>query len=395
MTRWQDSTRLPVVLDALERSEDDPAVRRLAAAFGGEPVAVAERLIGEPAVRSQWRRFAAGGEIVLHDGAVAGVLLEVVPTSTAPQGLSLSDWIDGVDNDATLDDLVNAIGAPRRFAGMREPYLDLDGGYARLDFAGEGGWNSPGNLRRIVITRAKPGLACRPDDDDCPTCGELLVRGDGRDGGVDVERTVRALAEGLDAGLLAEDSHRVRLADLRALHASGLMERVETQLTCTTCRRIICCTLIRGSAPTFGYFVLNDAMRHPLEPLPPVELWGDPERIAQERDAMHYLAHAPGAWFLVEQRGVLYLQTRYTYGAMVDDSVLIRLDDAEVDAYLVGGSEYLSDLAAQVQDSAPYSDASPYRPRDLYRGPDGASYRAAVSAAIVNHTWIAGQRRTT
>ena len=110
---------------------------------------------------------------------------------------------------------------------------------------------------------------------------------------------------------------------------------------------------------------------------------------------MHYIAHAPGAWFLVEQREVLYLQARYTYSAMVDDSVLIRLDDAEVDAYLAGGSDYLSELARRIQDSAPYSDSSPYRLRDLYRGPDAASYRAAVSAAIVNHTWIAGQRRGT
>lgn len=395
MTRWQDSTRLSVLVDALERSEGDPAVRRLVGAFGGEPIVVEERLIGEPAVRSQWLRFATGGEIILHDGAVAGVLLEVAPAPTAPQGLSLSDWIDGVGNEATLDDLVNATGAPRHFAGMREPYLSLDGGYARLDFAPEGGWNAPGNLRRIVVTQAMPGLACRPDDDDCPTCSGLLVRRDAPGGGVDVDRTVEALAGALGSGLLTEDAHWVRLADLRALHASGLMERVETQLTCRTCRRIICLTLIRGSAPTFGYFVLNDATRHPLEPLPPVKLWGDPERIAQERDAMHYVAHAPGAWFLVEQRGVLYLQARYTYSAVVDDSVLIRLDDAEVDAYLAGGFDYLSELARWIQDSAPYSDSSPYRPRDLYRGPDAASYRAGVSAAVVNHTWIAGQRRTT
>ncbi|WP_223626122.1 hypothetical protein [Microbacterium sp. EST19A] len=393
MARWHETTRFPLLLDALGKPEGDPAVRALAAELGGEPVAVTDRLIGEPALRSRRLLFSSGGAIILRDGEVAAVLLEIGPAS--PPGLTLSDWIVGADNDAMLDDLLNATGAPRHFAGMREPYLILDDGYARLDFEGEGGWNAPGNLRRIVVTHAKPGLACRPDDDGCPTCSELLVRGDGRDRGVDVDGTVEALSEALAAGLLTEDAHWVRLRDLQSLHASGLLDRVETQLTCRTCRRIICFTLIRGSAATFGYFVMNDAMRHRLEPIPPVEQWGDPARIAEDRDAMQYVDHAAGAWFLVEQRGVLYLQARYTYSAMVDDSVLVRLDDAEVDAYLVGGSEYLSELATRIQDSAPYSDRSPYRPRDLYRGPEAESYRAAVSAAVVNHTWIAGQRRTT
>lgn len=393
MARWRETTRFPLLLDALGKSESDPAVRALAAELRGEPVAVTDRLIGEPAVRSRRLRFSSGGEIILHDGEVAAVVLEIRPTSL--RGLTLSGWIDGVDDDATLVDLVDATGAPRHFAGMREPYLSLDDGYARLDFAGEGGWNAPGNLRRIVVTREKPGLACRPDDDDCPTCSGLLVRGDDHDAGVDVAGTVESLSAAVAAGSLAEDAHWVRLRDLQPLHASGLLDRVETQLTCRTCRRIICFTLIRGSAAAFGYFVMNDAMRHRLEPIPPVEQWGDPARIAEERDAMHYVEHAAGAWFLVEQRGVLYLQARYTYSAMIDDSALIRLDEAEVDAYLVSGSDYLSELAARVQDSAPYSDRSPYHPRDLYRGPEAESYRAAVSAAVVNHTWIAAQRRTT
>ena len=393
MARWRETTRFPLLLDALGKPESDPAVRALPAELGGEPVAVTERHIGEPVLRSRRLRYSSGGEIILHDSEVAGVLLETTPTT--PRGLSLSDWIDGLDNDATLDDLVNATGAPRHFAGIREPYLTLDDGYARLDFEGEGGWNAPGNLRRIVVTRAKPGLACRPDDDDCPTCSELLIRGNGPDGAVDVDGTVDSLSVAVAAGRLTEDAHWVRLADLRPLRASGLLDRVEAQLTCRTCRRIICFTLIRGSAPTFGYAVMNDAMRHRLEPIPPVELWGDAARVADERDAMHYVDHAAGAWFLVEQRGVLYLQARYTYSAVIDDSVLIRLDDAEVDSYLVGGSEYVSELARSIQDSAPYSDRSPYRARDLYRGPEAKSLRAAVSAAIVNHTWIAGQRRTT
>lgn len=393
MARWRETTRFALALDALGRSESDPPVRRLAAALGGEPVAVTERLIGEPVLRSRRLRFSSGGEIVLHDGAIAAVLLEFAPAPVVSRGMSVAEWIDGVDDGATLAELVEATGAPRHFAGIREPYLSLDDGYARLDFDGEGGWNSRGNLRRVVITRDKPGLACRPDDEDCPTCSGLLVREHGSDEGVDVNGTVVSLSTALEAALLTEDPHWVRLRDLQPLHASGLLDRVEAQLTCRTCRRIICFALIRGSHAAFGYFVMNDAMRHRLESIPPVELWGDPARIAEERDAMHYVDHAAGTWFLVERQGALYLQARYTYSAMIDDSVLIRLSEAEVDAYLAGGSEYLSELARRIQDSAPYSDRSPFHARDLYRGPEADGYRDAVSAAVVNHTWIAGQRR--
>lgn len=360
-------------------------MRLLADAFGGAPAEVRERLVGEPARRSRRLVFAAGGEIILHDDAVAAVLLHVTSS-----GLDLSEWL-AVGNDATLGDLEQVVEARPSFVGFGRPYFTLDGGYARVAFKDNRGWKDAGNLVGVTVAADKPGLACRPEDDDCPACGDLLVRGVD---GVDVDGTVDALTTALTAGLLTEDAHWVRLADLRPLHASGLMARVESQLTCTACRRIICLTLYRDAAPTFSYEVLNDARRHPLEAIPPVEQWGDEARIAADRDAMRYVDHEPGAWFLVEQQGSRYLDLRYSINQMVDDSALIRLDESELAAYRTGGHDYLSQLAERVRDSAPYSEKSPYYERDLRRGPEGKAYRDAVSAAIVNHTWLARQRRS-
>jgi hypothetical protein len=108
---------------------------------------------------------------------------------------------------------------------------------------------------------------------------------------------------------------------------------------------------------------------------------------------MQYVDHEPAVWFLVEQDGVLYLDARYSYSAIIDDSALIRLDDAELEVYRAGGHEALTELARRIHDSAPYRDESPYYTRNLYRGPDAKAYRTAVTAAVVNHTWIAQQRR--
>lgn len=392
--RWRTSSRLPVILDALALAEEDPAVRRLIDAFGGAPIEVRERAVGEPAWHSRRLVFASGGEVILHDDAVAAVVLHCTPAPSVPQGIQLSEWIGGVDNDATLADLKEAIGGPAHFAGIRTPYVTLDGGYARFDFARDANWNDPGGLVGITVTVDKPGLACRPEDDDCPTCSDLLVR-DTIDDGVDVEATIAALTMTLAAGLLTESAAWVRLADLLPLHASGLMERAESQLTCTSCRRIICFTLFRDASPTFGYYVLNDASRRPLEAIPPVERWGDASRLEAEAGAMHYVDHEPGSWFLVEQAGVLYLEARYVVTSMADDSALIRLDDSELERYREGGHDALSALAVEIGDSSPHRDTSPFHGRDLLRGPDRGDLRKAVSAAIVNHTWLAEQRRRT
>lgn len=392
--RWRTTSRLPAVLDALTLSEKDLAVGQLIDAFGGTPIEVRERAVGEPARLSRRLLFASGGELILHDDALAAVVLHLTATPPIQQGLQLSEWIDGVDNDATLEDLTQAIGGRAHFSGMRSPYVTLDGGYARFDFGRDANWNEPGGLVGITVTVDKPGLACRPEDDDCPTCSDLLVRSE-TGVGVDVEGTTAALTDALAAGLLTESAAWVRLADLLPLHASGLMERVESQLTCTTCRRIICFTLFRDASPTFGYHVLNDASRRPLEAIPPVERWGDASRLEAEAGAMHYVDHEPGSWFLVEQDGVLYLEARYVVTSMADDSALIRLDESELERYRESGHDALSTLARQIGDSSPHRDTSAFHQRDLLRGPGGRDLRKAVSAAIVNHTWLAEQRRST
>lgn len=390
---WRTHTRFPLILDALALSEQDPAVRRLAAQFGGEPVEVRERLVGEPAYRSRRLFFASGGEVILHDEVVVAVVLHTAPTPAAARGIALSDWVDGVGNDATLDDLKRVIGSSPHFAGFGTPYFTLDGGYASARFRNNRGWKDSGNLLSITVTLDKPGLSCRPEDDDCPACSDLLVRTSS--GAVDIEATTRALSTALAADLLIEDAAWVRLADLQPLYASGLMERAESQLTCATCRRIICFTLFRDASATFGYDVLNDARRHQLEAIPPVEQWGSAARIAEERDAMHYVDHEPGAWFLVEERGILYLEGRYVVASIADDSALIQLNESELEAYEAGRHSFLSELAMSIHDGAPHREESRFFERNLYRGEDARARRKAVSAAIVNHTWLAQQRRPT
>lgn len=392
MDRSRTRTQFAAVLAALSLSETDPATCRLVDAFGGTPVKVSERSVGEPAYWSRRLRFASGGEIILHDDSVVAVLLNLTSAPVGRHRLDLSEWIAGVDNDATLGALEKAMGVPSHFAGSGRPYFTIDSGYARFNFRGNRGWNDAGNLVSVTITVDEPGLACRPEDDDCATCSDLLVRGSDAHAGVDVNGTIRSLAAALAAGLLIQDAYRVELADLRPLHASALMERVESQLKCTTCSRIICFTLFRDSPPTFGYHVMTDARQRPLEAIPPVEQWGDVTRIAQDRHAMHYVDHEPGAWFLVERQGIFYLDARYTINSTVDDSALIRLAESELMAYQDGGHDYLSDLAGRIQNNGPHRQGSPFSPRDLLRGPDSTEYRTAVTAAIVNHTWLARQR---
>ncbi|HEY1133703.1 MAG TPA: hypothetical protein VGE77_03945, partial [Nocardioides sp.] len=305
-------------------------------------------------------------------------------------------WLGTATDAGTLDEVTAALGGRARFAGWGTPYVAVDGAHVRCDYRDRRGWKEPGNLLGVTVTVDAPGRASRPEDDDCPTCADLLVRGGSETSegsGMDVDATVAAVAAALAAGLLTEDVHRVRLADLRPLHASGLMDHVESQLTCTTCRRILCLALRRDGAPTLGHHVLDEARRHPLEPVPPVEQWGDAARIAAAEAAMRYVDHQPGAWFLVEQQGALFLQARYVISSMADDSALVRLDATEVAAYRVGGHDYLSALARRIHDGSPHRPGTPFHDRDLLRGPDGPRLRDEVGAAIANHTWIAEQHR--
>ncbi len=107
---------------------------------------------------------------------------------------------------------------------------------------------------------------------------------------------------------------------------------------------------------------------------------------------MRYVDHEPGAWFLVEDDGILYLDARYSYSALIDDSALIRLDDTELRGYRDGGHDYLSELARGIHHSAPCRMESAYFTRDLYRSAAERELRDAVGAAIADYTWAATHR---
>lgn len=381
---------MPLILDALCLARDDAPVVRLIDALGPEPVEVTERRVGEPAVLSQHLLFGSGGEIVLHDDAVVAVILHHTPTRFAPRGLDAAEWIPGIDDDATFADFKAVFDVPWRFADG-DRYFVLDAAYLRPEFVKHGGRRA-GDLQRVVFTADDPKDTCRPVDEDCPVCRDLIVRAD--DGSFDAEGTVTALLAGIGAGALKASSGAVSLADLRLLHASALMERVESQVTCTACGRVACLTLNRDAPPTFGYHPLDAALRRPLEAIPPVEEWGDAARVAEARDAMRYVDHEPGSWFLVEQHGDLYLDSRYTITSMADDSCLIRLDEAERQEYREAGRDSLTGLARRIDHSGPHREGSPFHRRNLRRHPDGGrDYSAEVGAAIAGHTWLARQKQ--
>lgn len=107
---------------------------------------------------------------------------------------------------------------------------------------------------------------------------------------------------------------------------------------------------------------------------------------------MRYLDHEPGAWFLVGDGEQLYLDARYSYSAIIDDSALIHLTESEATSYRAGGHQYLSELATGIHNSAPYREESQYFARNLYRGAEGREYRDRVGRAIADHTWAAEQR---
>ena len=383
MSSSKKRTRFQVVLDALAMSERDRAVRALIEDLGGSPVAVSEHLVGAPPVTSKRMRFASGGELVLHDGALVAVVLHLVPTKFSARGLELSEWLPNLDNDSDLDAFKAVFGPAWSFAGgMR--YFSLPEGYVRLVVR-------RGELVGVVVSAEDPKTVCPPEDEDCAACAELHVRTP--DGGLDVAASIAALQLAVSGERLREETSWVPLADQLLLHDSGLMAWTESQAVCRSCSRVLSLHLPRDGAPTLAYLPYDAAMRRPLEPIPPVALWGDAERIAAAQEGMRYVDHEPGAWFLVERRGELHLDARYSAGPYIDGSVLVRLDDAELAGYWGGGHDALTDLARRIEGTAPWTEQSPYYARDLYRGPGGAEYRTAVSAAIRNHTWIAEQRR--
>lgn len=382
-------TRLQLLLDTLGASEDHPTVRGLVDLFGGTPVATDERLVDEPAHRSRRLTFASGGEIVLHDGAVVAVLLHVRPTPFARTGIDLRDWLGRAGRRTTLDGLAKAVDARPRFGG-RYAYFERDGGFVRCRF--DGRWTEPGHLVEFAVTLDQPGRACQPDDDTCPVCGDLPVRAPAGDG-LDVDATVVALHRRRDDGLLSDTYSPAPLADLQLLHRSGLMERVESQLDCSDCGRISALTLHRDGPATFGHVMYDEARRRPMEAIPPVEQWGDAARTAAAADALRYVDHRPGSWFLARRGDDLYLESRYVRSSMVDGSCLVRLEPAEVEGYECSGAEYLDDLARRIDVSRPWSQDSPVGRRNLHLDSTAADLVAEFAVAVRDHRWVAERRQ--
>lgn len=381
---------LSVFLDALGCSWDEPPVVRLLQELGGEPSLVRERLVGEPPIRSRRLGFPDGVEVIAHDEVVEAVVLWLVPTGMGAAA-QLGRWIPGVDNQATLDEVRQAFGESARFSGFGQPYSMLGGGFLTLTFASSFGMNNPGNLRQLVFSRTEPSSIARPELDDCPSCSDLLVRDD--TGAMDLSATIEALQSAVASKELGESFHWVPLADFRLLVVSELMDRVESQFDCKTCGRIIALSGDRGESPTFTYLSHAQMERRPMGLIPPVEQWGDEERLRAEREAMHYVDHQPGGWFLVEYQGDLYLDARYAWNGMVDDSALIKLNEDESADHRARGPEAIAELAQAIADRPPYREESPWHGRDLFRESEGEVWRKLVRAAIVNHTWIAQQRR--
>lgn len=376
---------MPLVLAALARDEHDPAVRALVEVLGGAPVEVSERLVDVPTTRSRRLRLAAGAELVLHDGALVALVLHLVPTSFSRQTIDLSAWVAGVGAAPDLAAFTAVLGTGWRFASGHRTFA-VGGGHLRLT-------ERSSHLVAVTFCAQDPRTVCRPEDEDCEACAGLPVRVPGDDDALDLDATLTALDEGVADGWLRASTAYVPLADLRLLHASRLMEQVESQATCRRCGRVLCLTASRDAPPTLRHLPYDVARRRPLDPLPPVEEWGDDARVAASRDAMRYVDHEPGTWFLVAQGGELYLDARYSYSAVIDSSALVRLDEPELADYRTHGHDALTRLARRIHDSAPYTESSPYRARDLYQGPGGSALRDAVSAATVEHTWAAEQRR--
>ncbi|MDP5227796.1 MULTISPECIES: hypothetical protein [Arthrobacter] len=98
--------------------------------------------------------------------------------------------------------------------------------------------------------------------------------------------------------------------------------------------------------------------------------------------SLHVIATDPASWYLFWWRDALFLDARYSWSAVLDDSLLVRLDHIQVAAYRAHGARALDELQRAIQDSSPHTAHSPYGSQDLYRGADGAQWRAAVEGAI-------------
>jgi len=370
---------------ALGRREDDPVVQALLAGLGGDPV-VAEHAVGAPARLDRHLAYPSGIAVVVRDGVVHSIVLHVQPTPAAPRGMTVTDLgavLPGVRPDSSREEVRAVLGDPVRGGwSLRADTFAVGAAYARVTWS-----RAPGaGIERVTLRAEQVATTTDPAHTTCPDCSTLLVRSDDQaTGGVDVDATVERILAGVADGRLDAAADRVRPADLRALRASGLVARAECHLTCRRCHRVACLTLHRDGAPTFAYLTDAEARRHPREPVPPVEQWADAARVAEARAAMRVVEEGPGAWFLLERDGELYLDARYSYSAVVDDSALVRLEPAEREAYAARGRAYLDELQEAIHHSAPYQSGSPYHARNLFRGADGKRLRDEVTSAVWAH----------
>lgn len=95
---------------------------------------------------------------------------------------------------------------------------------------------------------------------------------------------------------------------------------------------------------------------------------------------MRVVDHEPHAWFLLEHEGALLLDAHVSWSAFTFTFVM-ALDDDERAAYETHGHDYLTQLAAAVQDSAPMSPdhGSPYADRNV-----ADEHGQAVHAAVLH-----------
>jgi len=93
---------------------------------------------------------------------------------------------------------------------------------------------------------------------------------------------------------------------------------------------------------------------------------------------MNVIDLEPQFWFLLEDGDALFLDANCNH-SFVGYSFMIRLSPDEVALYTARGRGYLSDLAQQVQDSAPILavSRSPFKGRDV-----SSAHAEAVMEAV-------------
>lgn len=389
MTPREDEQANPAVIEAtapyvraLGRHEDSPNARAAFEALGDSPV-VTELVVGAPASVERYLNFPSGAEVLVRDGIVAAFWFHREPSLMSPEGFHPDRLVRGLAAAASRDDVRALLGPPRRSSlGIQsQAFAVCDATlivtWVDLDDAAKDPTRRPG-VSEVMIRPKEIDRVTRALGAVCRECADLVVRDDR--GSMDVDATLGELTAAVGAKGLWEDAYFVPLRDVRALRASGLMERIEVHLDCPTCRTAWCLVVPREGEATFMN-VGGLAWQHPKPAMPPLELWADPARQAEAGAVMQVLFDG-GSWFLLEKAGELYLDARYTAGAFIDGSVLIRLTADEAAAYEREGLRFLGGLQRTIEESAPWMKESSWYARDLKRQSDQRDLCGEVSPAV-------------